>query len=239
MLPEATENAPVPIALGRCFNAEPVLMDSYNHIYKVHEGLIQELCVVRSNGVPINPANAYSMTTASLTNGNLSVGDTIFDADITGTNPLIGGKIYSESGELPTQDIKYKGINTGYNFSAATGQFLVSRLDNPEINPDAYFDSSVVYDYLTQPGWIWSQNKFSINSGPTDPDGALYIKPDYLRAITGNQYIHQIKVENYAVGGSGFLGVRPADRAAPAGQDSPTGDRDSLQDAHHQPQLGR
>ena len=48
VLPEATENVPVPIALGRCFNAEPVLMDSYNHIYKVHEGLIQELCVVRS-----------------------------------------------------------------------------------------------------------------------------------------------------------------------------------------------
>jgi hypothetical protein len=52
-IPESVLNTPVPICLGKCFNVEPKLIDIFNHIYQVHEGPIEEITEVRSNGVPL------------------------------------------------------------------------------------------------------------------------------------------------------------------------------------------
>jgi hypothetical protein len=50
-IPDTIINTPVPILLGKCFNVEPRLIDSYNHIYQVHDGPIESIDEVRSNGV--------------------------------------------------------------------------------------------------------------------------------------------------------------------------------------------
>ena len=54
LVPETIENTPVPICLGKCFNIEPKLIDSNNHVYQVHEGEIQQIIQVRSNGIPLD-----------------------------------------------------------------------------------------------------------------------------------------------------------------------------------------
>jgi len=56
VLPEATEDTHIPICLGKCFNIEPVLIDSWNHIYLIHESLegITEITEVRSNGIVLD-----------------------------------------------------------------------------------------------------------------------------------------------------------------------------------------
>lgn len=64
VLPEATENTHVPICLGKVFNIEPVLIDSYNHIYFVHEGLIESVDEVRANGVVLTVATQYEVDLA-------------------------------------------------------------------------------------------------------------------------------------------------------------------------------
>ena len=55
--PEPNINTPVPICLGKCFNIEPKLIDSFNHVYQVHEGSIAEIREIRSNGVILNGPN--------------------------------------------------------------------------------------------------------------------------------------------------------------------------------------
>jgi hypothetical protein len=50
-VPDSNVDTPVPICIGRCFNISPVLIDSYNHVYQINEGPIQEVLEVRANGV--------------------------------------------------------------------------------------------------------------------------------------------------------------------------------------------
>ena len=50
-VPDTIINTAVPICLGKCFNVEPKLIDSNNHVYQVHEGAIDSILAVRSNGV--------------------------------------------------------------------------------------------------------------------------------------------------------------------------------------------
>ena len=66
VLPEATENTPVPICLGKCFNIEPVLIDSYNHVYLIHDQGIVDAPEVRSNGVALAPDQYEVDTTIGL-----------------------------------------------------------------------------------------------------------------------------------------------------------------------------
>jgi hypothetical protein len=53
-IPETVESTPVPICLGICFNIEPKLIDTYNHVYQIHEGPIQQITEIRANGIPLN-----------------------------------------------------------------------------------------------------------------------------------------------------------------------------------------
>jgi len=75
VIPSGIENSAVPICLGKVFNIEPVLIDSYNHVYQIHECPdttnygISEVSEVRANGVKltgINDANVDKLVDNSL-----------------------------------------------------------------------------------------------------------------------------------------------------------------------------
>ena len=55
VIPEGALDTKAPLLLGKCFNIEPVLIDSANHIYMVHDGPITAVTEVRSNGVVLTP----------------------------------------------------------------------------------------------------------------------------------------------------------------------------------------
>lgn len=66
VIPEGTTNANIPLCFGYCFNIEPVLIDSWNHVYQIHEGSIEAVTEVRSNGIILSPGTQYEV--------NLSIG---------------------------------------------------------------------------------------------------------------------------------------------------------------------
>ena len=79
-IPSGTENNLVPICLGKVFNIEPVLVDSYNHVYQIHECPdntnygISEVTEVRSNGVKLTGINdSYVDTLISGTGGTVDL----------------------------------------------------------------------------------------------------------------------------------------------------------------------
>lgn len=53
LIPDTVLNTPVSLLFGHCFNIEPKLIDTANHIYLVSEGPIESIKVVRANGVVI------------------------------------------------------------------------------------------------------------------------------------------------------------------------------------------
>jgi len=53
-IPESIVNTPAPICLGYCFNISPKLIDAYNHVYQIHDGSIQAITEVRSNGAIVD-----------------------------------------------------------------------------------------------------------------------------------------------------------------------------------------
>ena len=53
-VPDTIVNTAVPICLGKCFNIEPKLIDSNNHVYQVHEKEIDSILEVRANGVVLD-----------------------------------------------------------------------------------------------------------------------------------------------------------------------------------------
>lgn len=61
-IPDTILNTVVPICLGKCFNIEPKLIDANNHVYQVHEGQIEDIVNVRSNGVTLVPPGATGAT---------------------------------------------------------------------------------------------------------------------------------------------------------------------------------
>ena len=124
VLPEDIENTHVPICLGKCFNIEPVLVDSWNHVYMIHtsgDATIDSLVSVdevRSNGIPLGINNSRSMLLTTTT-GSFEIGDVITDD----TDPLIWGTIYDITGVSPNQNIFYNINDLLHDFSVTTGTF--------------------------------------------------------------------------------------------------------------------
>jgi hypothetical protein len=84
IIPSGIENSLVPICLGKVFNIEPVLVDSYNHVYQIHECPdatnygITEVLELRSNGVKLTGINdSYVDTLIAGTGGTVEEGLTV------------------------------------------------------------------------------------------------------------------------------------------------------------------
>lgn len=127
VLPPAVENTHVPICLGKCFNVEPVLVDSFNHVYQVHDGPIVDVMQVRSNGVILADSNPSSIRTMQVVDywggsgGAFIVGETIQ----ANTNPDITGYITGMTGTNGVDYTLYY-VDTSLapdEFDASAGRF--------------------------------------------------------------------------------------------------------------------
>lgn len=199
VLPEATEDTHVPICLGKCFNIEPVLVDSFNHIYLIHDSEegIEEVIEVRSNGIPLLGPNPRYMpvTTAS---ASFQVGDIITDNN----NIKINGRVFKIEGTAPNQNIFYYPEDDAFPFSATTGTFTANIDSNPELNPDPLIVDETVYDLSLGPSCLWSAGNLNINK-TTAPTEYISINYQDLDTINGQNYVLKVKVENFIDGGVG------------------------------------
>jgi len=155
-LPESTENTHVPICLGKCFNIEPILIDSFNHIYLIHDGDGQGIFSVdevRSNGVPLGTDKGNRKFTVTNVIGSFIVGETIIDNDdstingvIFAVNDVVPDNTLLETGTLDslletisgepltetstptgdTQIISYTINDIDFDFSSSSGTFIGS-----------------------------------------------------------------------------------------------------------------
>jgi len=103
VIPTGTENSLVPICLGKVFNIEPVLVDSFNHVYQVHECPdisnygISKVIEVRANGVKLRGINDYEVDTlVSNTGGIAETGLTV--SSITNNIITVTGADFSTNG---------------------------------------------------------------------------------------------------------------------------------------------
>jgi len=102
-IPTGTENSLIPICLGKVFNIEPLLIDTYNHVYQIHECPditnygITEVTEIRSNGVKLTGINdSYIDTLISATGGTAEVGLTV--SDITNDTITVTGADFTTNG---------------------------------------------------------------------------------------------------------------------------------------------
>jgi len=103
VIPSGTENTVVPICLGKVFNIEPILVDSYNHVYQIHECPdninygISEVSEVRANGVKLTGiSDSYVDTLVSGTGGIPEAGLTV--SNITGNVITVTGADFTTNG---------------------------------------------------------------------------------------------------------------------------------------------
>lgn len=104
VVPSGTENALVPICLGSVFNIEPVLIDSFNHVYQVHECPdatnygITSVTEVRSNGVKLTGVNDSYVDTLIPDTGTAATAGTV--TSIVGNSITITGVDFTTNGHL-------------------------------------------------------------------------------------------------------------------------------------------
>jgi hypothetical protein len=200
VLPEATKDTHVPICLGKCFNIEPVLVDSFNHIYFIHdsdEG-IAEVTEVRSNGIPLLGPNPRSMTLTDASPAFI-VGDIITDNN----DIRISGRIFKTEGTAPAQTIYYYPADDNFPFTGSSGTFTANIDSEPEMNNDYLLLEETRYDLITfANSWTWSTGKLSVNQTLAAPE---YISINYqdVETTNGAEYVIKIKVENFVDGGTG------------------------------------
>jgi len=80
-------NQPKPLCFGEVFNIEPVLVDSTNNVYQVHNGQIESIVAVYDGGVALSLTTHY---TVDLANGRftlVSAPDGVITADVKGSKP--------------------------------------------------------------------------------------------------------------------------------------------------------
>jgi hypothetical protein len=80
-------NTPKPHCYGEVYNIEPVLVDSTNFVYQVHDGAIQAIDAVYQGGVALTLTTDY---TVDLTNGRFTLVAAptgIITADVKGSKP--------------------------------------------------------------------------------------------------------------------------------------------------------
>ena len=201
VLPDTTKDSHVPLCLGQCFNIEPVLVDSFNHIYQIHdsdEG-IERVVEVRSNGVPLLGPNPRSMILTDASNSGFVVDDTITD----NSDYNIGGRVYKTEGTAPAQTIYYYPNDPANDFTASTGTFTANIDSQPEISSDPNLLNESIYDLITWASdWTWISGKLSVNQ-TTAP--AQFISIDFNEADTihGQEYVIKVVVSNFVDGGTG------------------------------------
>lgn len=127
VLPEDIKNTHIPVCLGKCFNIEPVLVDSWNHVYMIHTSnditidSLVEVSEVRTNGIPLLPQLTRKMVLPGGV-GTFVINDVITDD----TNAAIWGTIYDVEGVSPTQTLYYVINDPANDFASGTGTFTGS-----------------------------------------------------------------------------------------------------------------
>lgn len=63
----------LPLTFGEVFNTSPLLVDSANHVYKAHDGVMEGIIEVRDNGAPLTNTTAYTAYTTALAAGTFTL----------------------------------------------------------------------------------------------------------------------------------------------------------------------
>lgn len=131
--PEGLANTHIPICLGKCFNIEPILVDSFNHIYHIHdstEGIVN-ISNVRSNGIPLVPYDGATPITVHSIAIDTYWGDGggpgfVYNELIIDVNPgiePIGRVLYFTGSNALGNVVLYYEPLTIVDFSNSTGNF--------------------------------------------------------------------------------------------------------------------
>jgi hypothetical protein len=84
---------PIPICLGRCFNVSPVLINSVENRWKVHEGTISALTTVRENG------NTITNITPDLANGEFVINNSVSGRITCDVDGAVDNAVWLQTGE--------------------------------------------------------------------------------------------------------------------------------------------
>lgn len=130
-------NTPVPLSYGQCFNVEPVLLDGSTYKFKVHDGAIQAVSQVRSNGSVIGAvtvdATHGEFTLSSKPAGQVTadvwgVGGGGTSGMTTATAAYVSGLAWSATNGpvAAILDVRYAGASVAHTDDLSTGRFTLS-----------------------------------------------------------------------------------------------------------------
>ena len=151
VIPSGTENTVVPICLGKVFNIAPVLVDSYNHVYQIHECPdstnygVSVVSEVRANGVKLTGVNDANVD--KLVSGT---GGTV---DLTG---VIVSVVSGNTITVPTATFTVSNYSRAviHNTTLNEARYVISRTSNTVVT----VDSNSINQTAQVDGWLNTHN---------------------------------------------------------------------------------
>lgn len=130
-------NVMVPLTFGACRNVAPLLIDSANRIFQLHDAPISNIARVMDKAAPLDPHAAPPQYTPALSGSGIQlnampVGKPTCDCSSFGTQAVIPGidDVLAGAGEFPDTWSGTGGAPTGWTFSAHTGG-TIGEIANP------------------------------------------------------------------------------------------------------------
>jgi len=129
----STAGQRIPCCYGQVYNAEPLMVDATARRYQVHDGQIQAITAVRSNGEVVNPANyTVDLATGTFVTAFSIPGTITCDVQGSATGGLyinrvgdIFGRILTERGLLTAGDIDGSAVvNLNHDSPGVVGLYV-------------------------------------------------------------------------------------------------------------------
>jgi len=132
-------NQPKRLCFGEVYNIEPVLVDSTNYVYQVHDGEIEAIDAVYQGGVALTVTTDY---TVDLTNGRFTLvaePTGVITADVKGS--VLNGTYRNNAANIVDYiAVTYSNLTFPDDFDTNSFLFLASDLPNGNPAPIGVFD---------------------------------------------------------------------------------------------------
>lgn len=156
---QGAANVMVPLTFGACRNVAPLLIDSPNRIFEIHDATISNIVRVMDKAAPLDPNASPPQYTPALSGSGIQlnampVGKLTCDCSSYGTQAIIAGAddVLAGAGDFPDTWSGTGGAPTGFVFSAGAGSSISEISSPPNLFLGAVNGAEIHSEIVFNPG---------------------------------------------------------------------------------------